>query len=456
MTPPSVDAHVRLDLHPTHSTAVTATLSGSQSHIPHVGLEAADWTVVAENTLVLARIDHEEPYWAKDAAQQLIAGSITVDITPRLQEAIDEEWTWVDYPMPWCTPAEIREISNDAQKIYDDIRTGRLLIYAHAEDGHTTVAVGTYLTGGKSVYLHGENHLRQIADTFQSPAQALAVFQNVHGDHMRPGPAPMTDTERAAAEARTSLAAPAATAEPSRPGPEAVPTYAADPGDHNALLNTFLDAHGDWQKWRTWSDETTHAIHEDQTLRIELVHDAPARETAWTVAAYDTPVSDRAWILTAASATPAPVLQALLDHLSYGDGWDPADTTTVDEKTVTTATQPLSDAGWTHTVDGRWIRWTSPNADAGIQFDAFAAQHPNRTLSTWTIWAGPSLDHPTWTLTASPHTPSLLLADLTENLAQGTGTRQPLPPTRKHKAALGTTPPATSAATASRPIHLAR
>ncbi|MET7536811.1 DUF317 domain-containing protein [Streptomyces sp. NPDC005507] len=31
---------------------------------------------------------------------------------------------------------------------------------------------------------------------------------------------------------------------------------------------------------------------------------------------------------------------------------------------------------------------------------------------------------PTWTLTTSPHTPSSLLAALSENLAHGTGTRQ--------------------------------
>ncbi|MFE1962008.1 hypothetical protein [Streptomyces sp. NPDC059479] len=40
------------------------------------------------------------------------------------------------------------------------------------------------------------------------------------------------------------------------------------------LVDTFLDAHGDWEKWRTWSDETTHAIHESQTLCIERVHEA--------------------------------------------------------------------------------------------------------------------------------------------------------------------------------------
>lgn len=239
----SIDAHVRLDTHPTHPSAVTTVLTGLQAHVPHVGLEAADWTVVAKNVLVLVRIDHEEPYWAEKAAQHLAADGITVEITPRLREAMAEEWTWASYPMPWCTRTEIREVSNEAQKIYDDIRHGQLLIHAHAEDGHTTVAVGTYIGSGKSVYLHGEDHLRQVADTFDSPAQALVAFEKLHGADMRPGPAPMTDIERAAAEARGTL--PAAAPEPSRPEPETVPAYAADAGDHDALLDAFLDTHGD-------------------------------------------------------------------------------------------------------------------------------------------------------------------------------------------------------------------
>ncbi|MFD5898547.1 hypothetical protein [Streptomyces sp. NPDC060366] len=151
MTTPSVDAHVRLDTHPTHSSAVTATLSGTQAHIPHVGLEAADWHVAANNVLVLARIDHEEPYWAEKAARQLTADGISVEITPELRVAINEEWTWANYPMSWYTRTEIRGVSDEAQKIYDDIRHGRLLIHAHAQDGHTTVAVATYLDTGKSV-----------------------------------------------------------------------------------------------------------------------------------------------------------------------------------------------------------------------------------------------------------------------------------------------------------------
>ncbi|MBJ7004837.1 DUF317 domain-containing protein [Streptomyces sp. CRPSP2-6A1] len=451
---PAIDAHVRLDTHPTHPSAVTAVLTGTQARAASMALEAAGWSVAATGVLVLARIDHEEPYWAATAAQHLTAEGITVEITPRLQEAIDEEWTWPNYPMPWCTRSEIREVSNQAQKIHDAIRNGHLLIHAHARDGHTTVAVGTYLhPGGKSVYLHGEDHLRQIADTFDSPAKALVAFEKVHAAEMRPGPAPLTDTERAAIEARSVFDVTPAKSEPSRPEPETVPVYLADAGDHDALLDSFLDTHGEFEKWRTWSDETTHAIHESQTLRIERIHDTHARETAWTVAAYETPVSDRMWHLTATGATPAPVLQGLLSHLAFlqellsrpasGDGRSTRVGTPVDEGVVAAATQPLSDAGWKHAVGGRWINWTSPAGGAGVQFDAFAAQHPNPNLATWTIWAGPGSDHPTWVITASSHTPSSLLAGLSESLAHETGTRRAQPASRERSTNYAPSPPAT-------------
>ncbi|MFJ8112358.1 DUF317 domain-containing protein [Streptomyces sp. NPDC096132] len=441
MTSPSADAYVRLDTHPTHTSAVTATITGSQREPAHAVLTAHGSEAPHDETLVLARIDHE-PYWAEKAAQALTADGCTTEITPRLREAMEEEWTWANHPMRWCTRAEIREVSNEAQKIHDDIRHGRLIIHAHADDSGTTVAVGTYRDSGKNVYLHGENHLRQIADTFDSPAKALTSFERLHGDAMRPGPAPMTDIERAATRARTSLDTPA-------PEPEIVPAYTADASDHDVLLEQFLAAHGDWGKWRTWTDDTTHAIHESQTLRIERVHESDPRETAWTVAAYETPVSDRMWHLTATGTTPAPVLQTLLHHLAEGDAWDTAIGSPVNEKTVTAATKPFTDAGWKHTVDGRWIRWTNLSGDAGIQFDVFAAQQPNSTLSTWTIWAGPSIDHATWTLTASPYTPNSLLADLADALAHRTGTRQTRASPRERGRQLHTTPPAMGPATAS-------
>ncbi|MER7728501.1 DUF317 domain-containing protein [Streptomyces sp. NPDC096323] len=256
---------------------------------------------------------------------------------------------------------------------------------------------------------------------------------------MRPGPAPLTDTERAAIEALSVLDVTTARPEPAPPQPETVPAYLADAGDHEALLDGFLDTHGEFEKWRTWSDETTHAIHESQTRRIELIHETVALETAWTIAAYETPVSDRIWALTATSATPAPVLQELLNHLANGEGWDTAIGSPVDEKKVTASTQPLSDAGWKHTVDGRWIRWTSPAGFAGVRFDAFTAQHPSQNLA---IWAGPDPDRPTWTITASPHTPSSLLSDLSETLAHETGLRRPQTADTGPRTSLITSPPA--------------
>ncbi|GGZ79466.1 DUF317 domain-containing protein [Streptomyces bluensis] len=442
MTSPSSDAYVRLDAHPTHTSAVTATITGPQREPARAALTAHGFEALDDDTLVLARIDHEEPYWAEKAAQALTADGFTTEITPRLREAMEEEWTWANYPMRWCTRTEIREVSNEAQKIHDDIRHGRLIIHAHADDSGTTVAIGTYRDSGKSVYLHGENHLRQIADTFDSPAKALTAFERLHGHTMRPGPAPMTDTERAATQARTSLDPPAPEPQPPAQEPEIVPAYAADAGDHETLLHDFLNENGDWEKYRTWDDNTTIANHESLTLRALLDHDAEACDTKWTFAAYESPVSDRMWHMTIAAATPAPILNTLLTVIAAGDAWETAVGSPVIEKTVTAVTRPLTDAGWTHTVDGRWLRWQTAQDDAGVQFDAFAAQTPHSTLSTWTIWAGPNINHPAWAIHASAHTPASLLAHLAEELAHGTGTRRSSPPHTTHRTSrITATPP---------------
>ncbi|WP_406165949.1 DUF317 domain-containing protein [Streptomyces canus] len=208
-------------------------------------------------------------------------------------------------------------------------------------------------------------------------------------------------------------------------------------------LHASTTQHVELDREQTGSDETTHAIHESQTLRIERVHENPAHETARTMAACETPVSDRMWVLTATGATPAPVIEELLNHLADGDGWDTAIGAPVDEKMVTAATQPLTDAGWKHTVDGRWIRWTSPGGEAGVQFDAFTAHHASQNLATPTVWAGPDCERPTWAVTASPHTPSSLLADLSETLAHETGRlRRPQTASPERRTSLITSLPA--------------
>ncbi|MDO0916742.1 DUF317 domain-containing protein [Streptomyces sp. DT2A-34] len=164
--------------------------------------------------------------------------------------------------------------------------------------------------------------MRQIADTFDSPTQAVTALERAHGDALRPGPAPVTDTERQTA---TAIARPPGTgqpdqpthAEPPVPHIQTVPVYAADPGDHDAVLDEFVAEQRDGEKWRTFSDDTTHVIHESQTLRIQLLHEADPREEAWTIAAYETPVSDRMWHLTLTARTPAPLLKTLLISLAH-------------------------------------------------------------------------------------------------------------------------------------------
>ncbi|MFJ3620638.1 hypothetical protein ACIPSH_21135 [Streptomyces iakyrus] len=96
MTTPSIDAHVRLDTHPTHPSAVTATLTGTRHRTAHALLATRGFETIDDHTLVLARIDYEEPYWAHKAAQTLIAEGITTEVTSRLHEAINDEWTWAN------------------------------------------------------------------------------------------------------------------------------------------------------------------------------------------------------------------------------------------------------------------------------------------------------------------------------------------------------------------------
>jgi hypothetical protein len=202
-SPAPTDAHVRLDTHPEHPSAITATLTGPRQDLALRLLLEAGFEAVGHQTLVMARIDNEEPYWAHKTAQTLTANGIPTQITDRLRAAIDEEWTWANYPWPWCTRQEIREASNDAQKIHDDIRHGRLLVHAHAQDGEATVAVATYLDSSECVYLHGQDHLRHGASTFDSLAHGFTEFARMHGDTMHPGPAPATPAERAAIKALT-------------------------------------------------------------------------------------------------------------------------------------------------------------------------------------------------------------------------------------------------------------
>ncbi|ROQ70140.1 uncharacterized protein DUF317 [Streptomyces sp. 840.1] len=410
MPHPEATPHIRLDLYQVRSSAVAATITGTPTRTIHALLAVHGFEPLDDQTMVMARIDREEPHYAERAARALRAENIPVDITAELREEIDTEWTWANYPMPWCSREEIREVSGDAQKIYDDIRHGRLIVHAHAHDGWTTVAVGTYLDG-PSIHLHGENHLRTESSRYDNPVEAIAEFERLYGDAVRPGPAPATDTEREAEQARTPPSPDAqAGAEPSLATTES-PTTEAD--DHEALLNDFLASHGEWEKWRTWPDDTTHAVHESLVLRAEFVHEAEAGDVQWKIAAYESPVGERLWHATATTNVPVEMMRVLLDSLASGDAAEIAAGNQISQVTIEAATRPIADAGWEQTLDGRWIRWQAPgNHPVGVAFDAFAAHAHHSALPAWTIWAGSDPANPRWALRLSPHAAASVLRDV--------------------------------------------
>ncbi|MFB7481860.1 DUF317 domain-containing protein [Streptomyces anulatus] len=418
MTPTAPDARVRLDTHPTHDSAVVATVTGPEAQELVAVLKADAWHPIAEDTLVLVRIDREEPYWARKAAQGLTADGITVDISPRLREAMAEEWTWAAYPMPWCTRAEIREVSDQAQQIYDAIRHGRLRIHAHAHDGHTTVAVGTY-PDGESIHLHGEDHLRVESYTYGSAEtareEATTDFLRLYGDAVRPGPAPLTDTEREADRTREPLPARPANA-PARP--VSVPVYAADPADPATVLEQFLAENSSWEKHHQWPGETTYALHQSLVLRVELYHhpDAGPQDELWTAAAYASPVGDRLWHATATAGTPEGIITTLLKSLADERDWGSttwaASTAPPDRKAVL----PLADYSWEETTTESGRTWTSPDEKCRLQLDRHA---------TWTASGGNEPHRPNWTVQLSQHAPPQVIQQIVFELAEGQGPRQP-------------------------------
>ncbi|PKV84336.1 DUF317 domain-containing protein [Streptomyces sp. TLI_146] len=449
-TAPAAHAHVHLALHPHHPSAVVATLTGPTLHTARATLASEGFRPVTETTMLLVRIDHEEPYYANITASLLRDAGIRVEITEQLREETNTEWTWADHPMTWLDREEIRLVSADAQKIHDDIASGLLVVHLHAHDGHTTVAVGTY-QHADSVHLHGEDHLRVVSGTYDTPSEAIADFERLYGNAVRPGPPPPTDTEqqatRALAAVSTSASAstPDAPTEPQAAKPELVPVYAADPGDHEALLKDFLDSQPAWEKYRPY-DETTIANHESLTLRVEFEHETGPRNINWTVAAYEKPVGDRLWHATATASTPVAIINALLDTVATENVGVLRLSPRATEAAIAEATRPLTDAGWKHSIDGSYIVWESPGPErGGVQFDAFAPQQPNNTLPTWTIWGGHTAHQPTWALHLSAHAPPALVQNITFEMTEGQGNR-PVPPATGGPALRNTHAPARVAA----------
>ncbi|MFG2981405.1 hypothetical protein ACGFYQ_09105 [Streptomyces sp. NPDC048258] len=108
---------------------MTATITGPDRYLARAALAEHGFRWTSDATMALARIDHDEPHYADQAARALRDGGTTVEIDPALQEEIATKWTYGNYPMTWLTQDEVREVSAEAQRIHDDIAVGRLTIH---------------------------------------------------------------------------------------------------------------------------------------------------------------------------------------------------------------------------------------------------------------------------------------------------------------------------------------
>lgn len=396
------DAHVHFALHPDHHLAVIATTSGPTAHAARSHLHDHGFRSTGPSTMALARIDREEPHYTAKAAEQLRQLGFTTEIDPALQEEIDTEWTWANYPMPWCDRDEIREVSAEAQRIHNDIAEGRLVIHLHADDGHTTVAVGSYATGvRRHVHLHGENHLRQISTSYDDETEAIAEFHRLYSVAVRPGPAPLTDLEQSIRQLLAGTLLPTADrGTDSHPTPLAEPP-AAGPGDHEAFLEALFDEERQWEKYRPF-DETTIASHESLTVRVEFDHEARHRtDVAWTIAEYDGPVGERLWHATITVGTPVPLIRTMLQYLDAPPLVSAGDTNDV-----------LHDAAWHPASHPARTTWAAP--DRTIVFEST----PHAATDQWMLYGGEDLDRAAWTIRLSASVPDDLLAQLASAAAK--------------------------------------
>ncbi|MET9678601.1 hypothetical protein ABZY68_36785 [Streptomyces sp. NPDC006482] len=154
------------------------------------------------------------------------------------------------------------------------------------------------------------------------------------GEHRPPG-APRESGRRPTA--RSNVTAPAA-------------PPVAGPGKHEEFLTTFLNDNPQWEKYRTWSDETT-------------------------IAEYNGPVGERILHATLTASTPVPLVQTLMQHL---DAPLPAGDAEPHE--------PLRDTG-RHRASHPARTWHAPNRTMAFEHTPHAAD------DRWTLYGGEDINH---------------------------------------------------------------
>ncbi|WP_052442665.1 hypothetical protein [Streptacidiphilus neutrinimicus] len=187
---------VRIDYLPDDAWITYAHIEGPDQALAGAVLAGAGFRQT-ETGWTLARIDGEAEHYSSRAVTALRTAGITVHAHAEFDpdQGYADQTQWVQHPMPWLDREEVLEVGRQAQEIFEDIATGRLVLHAHAHDGHTTVAVGSY-SPGQSVHLHGEDYYRTESLSFSTADEALSDFTTTYGAAVVAGPPPLTPAER--------------------------------------------------------------------------------------------------------------------------------------------------------------------------------------------------------------------------------------------------------------------
>ncbi|KQV20959.1 MULTISPECIES: DUF317 domain-containing protein [unclassified Kitasatospora] len=99
-----------------------------------------------------------------------------------------------------------------------------------------------------------------------------------------------------------------------------IPGYLAGPGDldtANTAFGDFLAEHQGWARYSCDGGDTSVAISNCLTSRIQLAYEPGHRDVRWTVAGYESPVGERAWNATFDLATPYEIPLSVAETFSY-------------------------------------------------------------------------------------------------------------------------------------------
>ncbi|MFD9030638.1 DUF317 domain-containing protein [Streptomyces sp. NPDC059567] len=170
-----------------------------------------------------------------------------------------------------------------------------------------------------------------------STSTARTDFHSQCSIAARLGPAPLTDIERAAAELLTKPPSqpptftPAENAAPNEPRPETVPVYAADPGDHEALLTGFFTKHErltrqprrdrlavDRQRPSSGVDRAHRGAGRNPFNAFAATKPTATRDT-WTIWGGNHP-EQPFWSIRLSAHVPAALLQDVAFELAHGYG----------------------------------------------------------------------------------------------------------------------------------------